>query len=294
MANSHVTRRAAGWFSSAERWFQTRRSIESYRHFHREHPTELYLLFCGTDRDLARIDVPADVRVVMPHQMHEHFRRNVARVGLMGGFPRPLIVDHMLNQGHDCVMAFDGDTEFFDDIDDLWDALTDEDDAIATPHRLYAPPRDGKVMCLEQFALCGNYNVGLVGFSNTPNARQFVDWWLHESIDAPECNMSAGRFAEQGWFRFVGDYMDNVHICRDQGVNYAFWRYDTPDDLVVDAYGNYSVWHARDAAHVPLRLMHYGALDFNDMKRVAIHHNRCEAGPGLMHLFEGYKQRVLG
>lgn len=281
--------KSVGWFSSPERWFQTRRSVESYHEHHGTEDTAFYVLLCGSSDGL---DIPPYVRIVTPHEMNPWYVERIDRVGIMGGFPRCLIVDHMLNAGHESVMAFDGDTEFFDSLDDLWEVLEFNCQAIATPHRLYAPPRDGKLMCLEQFALCGNYNVGFVGFANTPAVRKFVLWWMRESIDAPECNMSAGRFAEQGWYRFVGDYLDNVHICRDQGINYAFWRYDTPSDVVHCGDGSYLVWDAQNEDHVPLRMFHYGALDWNNFQRVAVHHSRCEAGPGLMRLFEGYRSRV--
>lgn len=277
--------KAVGWFSSAERWFQTRQSIESYRQFHGDTDTQYYLLFCGSLRDQSRVTIPDHVKVVYFDDMAEYYKERAHIVGTMGGFPRPLIVEYMMRQGHAKVMAFDGDTEFFGDIDDLWQVL-DTHDAIATPHRLYAPPRDGKTMCLEQFALCGNYNVGLVAFATTPNARRFVEWWMRESIDAPECNMSAGRFAEQGWFRFVGDYMDKVFICRDQGINFAFWRYDHPKQ-----FRTINGTHFVDGT--PLRMFHYGALDFNDLGRVAVHHSRCRAGDDLLKFFEGYRDRVL-
>ena len=281
-----MTKRAVGWFSSAERWFQTQHSIESYRQFNSSQPTSYYLLFCGSLRDLSRISVPDHVNVVHFGDCNPYYAENSHRVGMMGGFPRCLIVDYMLERGHDFVMAFDGDTEFFARIEDLWRVLWTEN-AIVTPHRVYPPPRDGKVMCLEQFALCGNYNAGFVGFKNTAASRKFVDWWLRESIDNPECNMSAGRFAEQGWLRFIADYLDRVYICRDQGINFAFWRYDNHDQFRPDGKSGWLV------DGVPLRMFHYGALDFNDLGRVAVHHNRCRACPDLLAFFERYKSIVM-
>lgn len=279
-----MTKKAVGWFSSAERWFQTRQSIESYYAHHQWADTDYYLLFCGHEHERNGLDVPDYVNVVYPHQMNPYYVDRIPQVGFMGGFPRCTIADYMMIQGHERIMVFDGDTEFFGDLNDLWRKL-ETYDAIATPHRIHPPPRDGKLMCLEQFALCGNYNVGIVGFRNTRNAFQFVDWWMRISIDTPECNMSAGRFAEQGWYRFVGDYMDNVYICRDQGVNFAFWRYDGGEQFrTIDGK------HYVDG--VPLRMFHYGALDFNDLGGVAIHQNRTRACDHLLKFLEGYRDRV--
>lgn len=273
--------KAVGWFSSESRYSQARVSIESYHEHHGHDDTKYYLLLHGAERELSQLSVPDYVTVIYAEQLNPLYH---AKAHVMGGYIRCLTVDYMLDQGHDKIMVFDGDTEFFGSIDDLWDKL-DEYDAIATPHRMYAPPRDGKLMCLEQFALCGNYNVGFVAFANTQNARQFVDWWTKESYDYPECNMSGGRFAEQGWFRFVGDYMDKVWICRDHGINFAFWRYDG-DNFKRSEDGRWMT------DGVPLRLFHYGALDFDDLGRVAVHHNRCRACPDLLRFFEEYRERV--
>jgi hypothetical protein len=281
-----VTNRAVGWYSSAERWFQTVVSIESFARYHGHEDITYYVLMTSQMRDLARIAIPDYVQIVSPEQTHEYYSKRLSPPPPHLGYNRCLIVEWMLSQGHERAMALDGDMETFAPLDDLWQVLETEN-AFVTPHRIYPPPRDGQMMFLEQFALCGNYNAGFTGFRNTPETRGFVEWWLRESVDNPECNMSAGRFAEQGWLRFIGEYLDRVHICRDQGVNFAFWRYDNHDQFRMND-GRYTV------DGVPLKLFHYGALDFNDLGRVAIHHTRCRACPDLLAFFERYKALTLG
>jgi hypothetical protein len=276
---------AAGWFSSDSRWFQTRYSIETFRRYHPG--VECHVLFTGTVRDFARLNIPDGVQVHFQGEMHPYLTEKGIGAIAHGGYSRCLIAEFLLRKGYERVMVFDGDTETFAPMDDLWQNLLFYN-AIVTPHRIYAPPRDGKVMCLEQFALCGNYNAGFLGLRNTPETRGFVDWWMRESIDNPECNMSGGRFAEQGWLRFIGDYLDHIWICRDQGVNFAFWRYDNHYQFQADGEGGWTV------DGVPLRFFHYGALDFNDLGKVAIHHNRCRACPDLLAFFERYVANVLG
>jgi hypothetical protein len=276
---------AAGWFSSDSRWFQTRYSIETFRRYHPG--VECHVLFTGTVRDFARLNIPDGVQVHFQGEMHPYLIEKGIGAIAHGGYSRCLIAEFLLRKGYERVMVFDGDTETFAPMDDLWHVL-ESHNAIVTPHRIYAPPRDGKVMCLEQFALCGNYNAGFLGLRNTPETRGFVDWWMRESIDNPECNMSGGRFAEQGWLRFIADYLDKVHVCRDQGVNFAFWRYDNHYQFQPDGEGGWTV------DGVPLRFFHYGALDFNDLGKVAIHHNRCRACPDLLAFFERYVANVLG
>jgi hypothetical protein len=273
--------KAAGWFSTSERWFQTRYSIESYQRFHPD--VDCHVLFCSPMADLDGLAIPDRVKIHSVLKMHPRLQNGRAAVG---GFMRCALGEYLLRSGYERIMLLDGDMETFAPMDDLWGVL-ETHNAFVTPHRIYPPPRDGKVMCLEQFALCGNYNAGFSGFRNTPESRAFVDWWMKESIENPECNMSAGRFAEQGWLRFIADYLDHVHICRDQGINFAFWRYDNHEQFREDGKGGWTV------DGVPLRLFHYGALDFNNLDGVAVHHNRCSACPDLLRFFQRYKSIVL-
>jgi hypothetical protein len=284
--------RAVGWFSSQERWFQTRQSIASYREHHGD-SVDYYFLFWGAARDLARIDVPDYVRVVLPHLTHPHFSVRNPGLGItQGGHPRCLIVDYMLNQGHDAVMVVDGDMECLAPINDLWDSLENHD-AFVTPHRIYPPPRDGTHPTIEHLGLSGNYNSGICGFANTENAKQFVEWWLKISIDTPEVSPHIGRYAEQGWLRFIGDYMDHVFICRDQGVNFAWWRCDRDDQVVWnDDESRFEVHDEQAGKTVPLRIVHYSHVDFNRLECIAPYQNRAKAGPGLMKLLSEYKAKV--
>jgi len=285
--------KAVGWFSSAERWFQTRVSIESYRAYHGGNDTKYYLLFCGSIRDFARISVPSDIQVVFPNQMNSYYLERAAHVGTMGGFPRCLIIDYMLRQNHAAVMCLDGDTETLGRLDDIWGQLI-HNDAVVTPHRIYPPPRDGRNPSIEHLGLSGNYNAGFCAFSRSSNSTGFIDWWMRESIDNPEISGHAGRYAEQGWLRFIGDYMDRVHICRDQGVNFAWWRCDRDDMVEYDTtLCRYMVANDQSKCQVPLRLMHYSHIDFNNLDCIARCQNRAAAGKGIKKLFKSYADRVF-
>jgi len=271
--------RAAGWFSSDVKWFQTRHSIESF-HAHHGDDVGYYLLFCGSTRDLSRLSVPDYVNVVFPGQMNPRYSDNIARYGVMGGFPRCLIVDYMLNAGHRYVMCMDGDTETLEPLDDLWELLWTKN-AFVTPHRNKPVPRDGKRLYPEQLIQSGNYNAGFVGFANTEESKEFIAWWMAESLDHPE------SFGEQGWLRFIGDYLSDVAIVRDQGVNCAYWRYDTPEQFARTGESSWSF------DGVPVRLFHYSGLDFNNLQQVSQWQDRVTANPDMLAFLQRYKSIVL-
>ena len=275
-----ITTRAVGWFSSESRWFQTRHSIESFYSHHGCKDTTYYMLFCGSLRDLSRISMPDYLRVVFPEQMNPHYVSNIDRFGLMGGFPRCLIVDHMIRQNHNHVMCLDGDTETLAPLEDIWRILWSEN-AFVTPHRIEPVPRDGKKLCPEQFVQSGNYNSGFLGFSNTGSTRRFIEWWLYESLEHP------ANFAEQGWLRFIGDYLNRVKIVRDQGVNCAYWRYDTSDQFRKSGDNSWLF------DGVPVRLFHYSGLDFNNLEQVSQWQNRCLACPDMLEFLQRYKSIVI-
>lgn len=275
--------KAVGWFSSAERWFQTRHSIASYFEHHGNVDTDYYLVACGSGWD--RIAVPSFVKVVRPKQLDPDAPRE-----LCGSF-RCLILRHMMDAGHEHVMAFDGDLEFLAPIHDLWELLR-WNNAYVAPHRIYPPPLDGRYPTIESLGLSGNYNSGICGFRHTTESRHFVNWWYeqskaHPNVDGPQCH-----YAEQGWLRFIGDYLNHVAIVRDQGVNYAWWRHDYEHQVVWN--DRYDAFNRRTGRWEPLRVMHYSHIDFRNLEQVAYCQNRSKAGPGLLKLMTEYRQKVLG
>lgn len=275
--------RGVGWYSSAQRWFQTRHSIASYFQHHGNVDTDYYLVACGSGWD--RIEVPSFVKVVTPKQIDAMAPREMC-----GSF-RCLILRHMMDMGHETVMAFDGDLEFLSQIDDLWELLKWHN-AYVTPHRIYPPPLDGRYPTIESLGLSGNYNSGICGFRNTEASRRFVSWWYIQSRDYPAIDGPQCHYAEQGWLRFIGDYLDNVAIVRDQGVNFAWWRCDS--ETMFRWNGRYEVINVHLGRWEPLRVMHYSHIDFRNLEQIAYCQNRTKAGPGLMRLFEEYRHKVMG
>lgn len=278
--------KAVGWFSSESRYHQAKVSIESYRKFHGTDDTDYYLLFCGTTKELARIYVPRYVKVIFLEQMHPFYVENSHVLGTMGGFPRPLMGDYLLRQGYKRFMLLDADTEFFGNLDDLWDELAGPNphDAIVTPHRLTPPPLDGKTVCQELFVFYGNYNSAFTMFAATADTIKFMEWWMVMSIVGREIDFARGHCAEQGWLRFICDYVPNVKICRDMGINFAFWRYDREDQFKKGEDG----WYIDGQL---LRLFHHSHFNPNDLPAsIERHQSRAKCSPDMLEFLQRYKE----
>lgn len=278
--------KAVGWFSSESRYHQTRVSIESYHEYHDDYDTKYYLLFTGTIRELSRLSIPPYVTVVFPNQMNPWYVQNMHAIGINGGFLRTLLCDYMLQQKHERIMVFDGDTEFFGSLDDLWGRLEDFCDAIVTPHRTIPPPMDGNQFDQLTMVLWGNYNAGYVGFANKPKAREFINWWMVMSMLHQEIDPKNGFVAEQGWLRFICDYLDNVLVLRDMGVNFAYWRYDRDDMLEMKN----CRWHVDGT---PLRMFHFCRFDPENLRAsMETHQSRAKCSPLMLDFLAQYRDKI--
>jgi hypothetical protein len=132
----------------------------------------------------------------------------------------------------------------------------------------------------------GSGKICFSGWSNRPEAKAFLDWWLSISLEACEQAPTAGRYAEQGWLRFVGDFLDKVLILRDPSVNAAWWRIDSPGQ-VQKAYGRWMI------DGVPLRLFHFSQIDFDDLESITVHQERVRGTGDLLRLYEEYRDKVI-
>ena len=277
--------KAVGWFSSRERFHQAKVSIESYHDFHGHEDTSYYFLFCGKREDFD-LDVPDYVAIVYLDQSSEVYTSHADTIGVLGGWGRTLILDYMARRGHPKVMALDADMETFGRLDDLWLSL-DEHDIIVTPHRLTYPPLDGKTVTQELFSFYGNYNSAFFMMRQTPESMRFLEWWNVMSLLAGEMNFSVGRCAEQGWLRFVADYVPRVRVLRDIGVNMAFWRWDR-EDMMEHRGGRWLI------DGVPLRVFHYSHFDPDDLPAsIEKHQNRAKCSPVMLEFLARYRAKLF-
>jgi glycosyltransferase involved in cell wall biosynthesis len=280
-----ATTKAVGFHSSAERWDQCLLSIESFHEHHGTEDLAYYLLWMGYPEQVVKTEFPDYLRILTWNDFDPVYREKLCGHGPMSGYPRPLMIRHM-QERHERVMFVDADMMTYAPMHDLYDKLKTHD-ALVTPHRLTPAPRDGKRLQMEHFALFGNYNSGFTAWSNSPEAKAFVDWYLAISLEADEQAPQYGRYSEQGWLRFVGDFLDKAHVLRDPGVNVAWWRIDSPDQIKKQFDGQWIV------DGVPLRLFHFSGIDFDDLGPINIHQERVRGSGDLLKLYEEYRDAVM-
>lgn len=275
-------KKAVCFFSSSERLHQTWLSIKSFHDYHGHEEIDYWLLLCCPSEEAAKIKMPAFINTVTCDQCHLFYSTQIERFGHVDGFSRTLIIDYVLGKGYSKLICLDGDMEVFANLEYIYDAL-DEYDIVVTPHILKPLPRDGKLLRLEDICFSGSYNSAFFACSNRAPAREFVEWWLKESLIHKEIDFSLCRFSEQGWLRFVADFVDKVWINREPGLNYAYWRYDGKN------FGHDGeTWTVENQK---LKLFHYTGLQFDDLSRISKWQNRYQADPQLLRFLTDYKNR---
>jgi hypothetical protein len=96
-------------------------------------------------------------------------------------------------------------------------------DILLTPHIL-SPIRDDKKPMERDFLRSGVFNLGFVGVSNRPPAREFLDWWEARCLKEGFNELRAGLFVDQKWVNFAPCFFSGVEIIRDPGCNVAYWN----------------------------------------------------------------------
>ena len=154
-------------------------------------------------------------------------------------------------------------------------------------HHTYCSPFQGmeKDYNLRTFALLVIITPLFFACSNRPQAINFVNWWLHETVSVDEINFSLCRFREQGWLRFAADFVDRVWINREPGLNFAYWRYNG-SNLQHD--GNF--WKVDGQR---LKIFHYSGLDFNNLSQISRWQNRYSADFQMIQFLTQYKDRFI-
>jgi len=103
----------------------------------------------------------------------------------------------------------------------------------------------------------GRYNVGLLGYKNDENCREWLKWWQQKCIEWCHWHADNGRFAEQGYLNILYDQPNRFKgFCaiKHPGVNLAPWnimkhKIENKKGLLVD--------------NQPLMTYHYHEFEFD-------------------------------
>jgi hypothetical protein len=136
---------------------------------------------------------------------------------------KPLLLKRLLDSGFDQVHYLDGDVWLVGDFGLVERRLRGANLQL-TPHLRAPLPLDGRNPTELSLLRSGTYNAGYVGVSQSPVAREFLDWWAERvqrwGINEPRFGMSG----DQKWLDPVPNIFPGVVINPDPGVNAAYWN----------------------------------------------------------------------
>jgi hypothetical protein len=136
---------------------------------------------------------------------------------------KAFVLDHLLERGFARALFLDADTWVTADLSPLFDAL-EQRSILLTPH-LVEPARGPDAARRElTIAAAGAYNGGVVGVRREREARRFLAWWQARLLEHCELAPARGLHHDQGWDALVPALFDDVGLCRDPGVNVAYWN----------------------------------------------------------------------
>lgn len=75
----------------------------------------------------------------------------------------------------------------------------------------------------KKLAKYGQYNVGWVGFRNTPAGRLVLDWYAEKTLEWCSDIPDSGRYADQGYLDWFPEF-EKVHVLPNPGFNLAPWN----------------------------------------------------------------------
>jgi hypothetical protein len=269
------------FFSSIGRLSQAKVSIESFFEYNQN--IDCLFLLCDPPEMKSKLDFPDYVKVITFPECSSLHQEIIQKYGYLGGLIRVMIIEYALKQGYDKILCLDGDMETFSSVEEVFDWL-DEYNAVVTPHLLNPVPNDDNLNPrMDDFVFSGNYNSAFFACRNNEEVRKFVSWWMDVSFKFGNVDRVLGRSGEQGWLRFIADYMDHVLILRDPAYNVAYWNVFQRDFSFQEGQ-----WLVKGK---PLRIFHYSGLDMDHPERISVYQNRYEAKGFLLDFLKRYVHR---
>ena len=187
-----------------------------------EHHPELRLQLLLTDepRDgLPAADEPFTTvslpELGLPDLPSTCFRLGAHELATLG---KPLLLRHLLDQGHPSALYLDADMLVTGDLAPLLDGVR-RHALVLTPHLLepQAPERELYVL------RAGAYNAGVIGASDRPELRRFLHWWQHRTCTQPGIDLERGLHNDQGWLDLAPGFVEDLHVLRHPGINVGHW-----------------------------------------------------------------------
>lgn len=133
---------------------------------------------------------------------------------------KPILINHLLEDGYDKVIFTDPDTYYFSDFSFLFEEL-ELNNIILTPHWRGITPGGNENNFNLQFVE-GLFNAGFIGVNN--QGKTAMHWWAEMCLYKCVKDFTVGHFVDQTYLNLLPVYFDKVKIIKHKGCNIANWN----------------------------------------------------------------------
>jgi len=194
----------------------------------REHNPDIDFFIFLADRPVAHVFEPADSEfrflnvndLELDHAESVFFRYKELELTYA---LTPCVIKHLLDIGYQGVMFLKQETLVLEALDTVTSHFSGSS-VLLTPHLLAPIGRKGGEKWELNVLLSGVFNGGFIGFSNTTEARVFLDWWEQKTLEQCFLDTANGLHFEQRWLDFVPSFVQSYTIIRDPGMNVGHWN----------------------------------------------------------------------
>jgi hypothetical protein len=174
----------------------------------------------------------------------------------------PFVIQHLLEKSYDQVLFLKLETLVLGKLDPLFIELNHRS-AIVTPHLLFPDISVTKINQEVDVLMAGVFNGGIVGFRNTTEALEYLNWWGQKTKSQCFRDISNGLHFEQRWLDFITSFIIDLGVIRNVGINVAHWNLDERKLKVV----NGLLYAGEDKCLV----FRFSGYDENNSKNLSIH-----------------------
>ncbi len=204
---------------------------------------------------------------------------------------KPTFLKYLLDTYRlDALVYLDPDTFLYAPLDPVFGPLDEGATAVLTPH-ITSPILDNKSPSEQDLLYNGTYNLGFIGVSASAEARRLLDWWEHRCLTLGFSEGRTGLFVDQKWINLAPGLFERVVICRDAGLNMAYWNLHERE--LSETPGGFTV-ESPVSGRVPLRFFHFSGADPAEPTLLSKNTDRftLRSRPDLERLFAEYTAAV--
>lgn len=174
-----------------------------------------------TDMDLAAepfdVLLPRDVGIPDPWLMTHTCKQ-------LSAAAKPHAILHLLDASGSAVVFIDPDSVVLAPMHDVEEQVAGHSLTLR-PHMLTGGPRGEPLRAFveDRVLEAGVFNGGLIGASDTPEARAFLTWWARVNADGCHHDLAQAQHFDQRWLDLAPSFVENLGRFTDPGLDVAFW-----------------------------------------------------------------------